>query len=446
MSARVEAQAAMDAAIGQAVTRFEKARQTLVLDQFQLGALAMGLKLLADPRCKTAWVDGRSLGFNPHFVLSLTPKRLIALVAHEVLHVALGHPWRRGNRDMRRWNIACDKAINTLLRGFGFELPDGAYYAEGDEQGQSAEWIYDHMPFDDPQDKPKPEPGKGESGEEEGEEDGENEEGGGESEPEGDEDGEGDDEGDGESGEEDGEGEGEGQGDGDEEGDELGECRDAPLDSDAEGDGPPSEDEWKERVAQTSALAKGQGLETGEALTRAFEQTLQPRVDVYSLVLRFMQESNAASYDWQRPNPRYAGSGYFFPKRHSKEMGEVAIAIDTSGSIDQVALGKAAAIVQEVLDEVEPAGVTLYFADEKVCHVQRLERGDTLVWEPKGGWGTDFRPVLEAIDADENQPVCTIFITDLLGIFPQVEPQVPVLWLATLEREAPFGETVYVGW
>jgi predicted metal-dependent peptidase len=440
----VEAQAAMDAAIRQAMGQFEKARQTLVLDQFQLGALAMSLKLLADPRCKTAWVDGRSLGFNPHFVLSLTPKRLVALVAHEVLHVALGHPWRRGNREMRRWNIACDKAINTLLREFGFELPDGAYYAEGDEVGQSAEWVYDHMPYDEPQDKP--EPGKGESGEDENDEEQEGEDEEGESDEPESEDGEGDEEGEpegdgeGESGDEDGEGEG------DEPGDELGECRDAPLDSDADGDGPPSEDEWKERVAQTAALAKGQGLEAGEALTRAFEQTLQPRIDVYALVLRFMQEANAAKYDWQRPNPRYAGSGFFFPKRHGKAMGEVAIAIDTSGSIDQVALGKAASIVQEVLDEVEPAGVTLYFADAQVCHVQRLERGDSLVWEPKGGGGTDFRPVLEAIDADENQPVCTVFITDLLGTFPTVEPQVPILWLATEKLQAPFGETVYVGW
>jgi predicted metal-dependent peptidase len=412
----------LEAAMAQAMALFEKARTTLVLDQFQLGALAMGLKLLADPACKTAWVDGRSLGFNPRFVLSLSPKRLLALVAHEVLHVALGHPWRRGARDPKRWNIACDKAINTLLKEFGFELPDGAYYAEGDEVGQSAEWVYDHLPVEEPKPEPEPEPGEdeGDGGDESGE-------GEGESDEEGDESGTGD-------------------GDGDGPGGEQGEVRDAPQDTDADGDGPPSEDEWRERVEQTMRLAKGQGLGIGEGMQRAYEQVMQPRVDVHSLVLRFMQEANAASYDWQRLNPRYAGSGFFFPKRHSKEMGEVAIAIDTSGSIDQVALGKAAAIVQEVLDEVEPAGVTLYFADNKVCHVQRLERGDALVWEPKGGWGTDFRPVLEAIDADENQPVCTVFITDLQGTFPEVEPETPVLWLATEKGEAPFGETVYVGW
>jgi predicted metal-dependent peptidase len=128
-------------------------------------------------------------------------------------------------------------------------------------------------------------------------------------------------------------------------------------------------------------------------------------------------------------------------------MGEMALVIDTSGSIDQVALGRSLAIVQEVMDEVQPAGVTLYFADSQVCHTQRLERGDNIIWEPKGGGGTDFRPALEAIDADDdNQPVCTVFISDLYGTFPQAEPAVPTLWLSTTKRIAPFGETVYVGW
>lgn len=126
--------------------------------------------------------------------------------------------------------------------------------------------------------------------------------------------------------------------------------------------------------------------------------------------------------------------------------------VDTSGSIDNVALAKARGIVQEVLDECNPAGVTLYFADAAVCNVERLERGDLLTWEPKGGGGTDFRPALAAIEQDENQPVCCICITDLEGTFPTVEPEVPVMWLATKERDwfnrpliAPFGEQVFVG-
>jgi predicted metal-dependent peptidase len=125
----------------------------------------------------------------------------------------------------------------------------------------------------------------------------------------------------------------------------------------------------------------------------------------------------------------------------SKALGEIAVFIDTSGSVDQTSLAYAAAIVQNVLDECDPAAVTLYFADTEVAHSQRLEKGDPLTWEPKGGGGTDFTAVMEAIDA-EGSAVCIVAISDLCGTFPDTPPSMPVIWLSTTARIAPFGETV----
>ena len=68
-----------------------RARTALILDEPFFGALALRLKLVEDPTCKRLWVDGRSLGYNPDFVLSLTPQEVIAGLVHEVLHVAEGH-------------------------------------------------------------------------------------------------------------------------------------------------------------------------------------------------------------------------------------------------------------------------------------------------------------------------------------------------------------------
>ena len=66
------------------------ARTALVLDQPFFGVLALRLKLAVDPTCKTAWVDGRTLGYNPSFVDRLTHSELVALLAHEVKQVASG--------------------------------------------------------------------------------------------------------------------------------------------------------------------------------------------------------------------------------------------------------------------------------------------------------------------------------------------------------------------
>lgn len=409
-----------------ALQRVIAARAALVLSQPFFGSLALRLKLVEGRNRKTLWTNGQILGFNPDFVESISPDRLKGCVAHEVMHCALGHPWRRGGRDPEGWNMACDKPINTGLVEAGFVLPDGVLYAEGDEVGKSAEWIFAHMP-------PPQEPQGSEQSEDEQDE---------EQEP-GEESGEGD----GESEDE----QGEGQGDGDEgEGDPMGEVLDAPVGEDAEGDAAPSEQEWKDAVATAAALANAQG-DLPAGLARAIEDALKSRVDVRSLLLRFMQERTASDYTWTRPNVRYIGLGTYLPALHSNQLGEVAIMVDTSGSIDNAALAKARGIVQSVLDECNPAGVTLYFADAMVCNVERLERGDSLTWEVKGGGGTDFRPALAAIEADENQPVCCICITDLEGTFPTVPPEVPVMWLATKDRDwsgrplvAPFGETIPV--
>ena len=114
--------------------------------------------------------------------------------------------------------------------------------------------------------------------------------------------------------------------------------------------------------------------------------------------------------------------------------------VDTSGSVDAASLAYARAIVEDVISECAPAAVTVWYSDAKVCKVDRFEQGESLVWEPAGGGGTDFRPALKAIE-DEGTAVAVLCITDLYGSFPD-GCALPVLWLATTDKIAPFGETV----
>ena len=70
--------------------------------------------------------DGSRIVYNPAFVDELKPAELEGTLAHEVLHCALGHQCRRGQRDPELWNEAADLAINPILIGNGFTLPAGA--------------------------------------------------------------------------------------------------------------------------------------------------------------------------------------------------------------------------------------------------------------------------------------------------------------------------------
>ncbi len=85
--------------------------------------------------------DGVSLYYNPEFVDTLNSATLAGVLAHEVMHPALQHHVRRSGRDPRRWNEACDYAINPLLLDAGLSLPDGVLI-DHRFRGMSAEQIY----------------------------------------------------------------------------------------------------------------------------------------------------------------------------------------------------------------------------------------------------------------------------------------------------------------
>ena len=105
--------------------KLTRARVQLVLEQAFFGTLALRLKLV--PGClPTMATDGSRTVYNPTFVAQLKPAELEGTLAHEVLHCALGHQCRRGERDPELWNQAADFAINPILLGNGFTLPAGA--------------------------------------------------------------------------------------------------------------------------------------------------------------------------------------------------------------------------------------------------------------------------------------------------------------------------------
>jgi len=104
--------------------KLTRARVRLLLEQVFFGTLALRLKLVPG-NLPTMATDGSRIVYNPAFVDQLKPAELEGTLAHEVLHCALGHQCRRGERDPELWNQAADFAINPILLGNGFTLPAG---------------------------------------------------------------------------------------------------------------------------------------------------------------------------------------------------------------------------------------------------------------------------------------------------------------------------------
>jgi hypothetical protein len=84
-----------------------KGRTRLLLDHPWFGALSMRLGFEQRWDITTMATDGTGLYYNPEFVIGLSSEHVVSIIAHEVMHCALLHPYRRGNREPELWNVVC---------------------------------------------------------------------------------------------------------------------------------------------------------------------------------------------------------------------------------------------------------------------------------------------------------------------------------------------------
>jgi predicted metal-dependent peptidase len=395
----LETAAARQAAEEGAVKALAAARGKLILgrDAKSVFFATLVLRLKPEPAwdVDTIAVDGRELRYNPWFVTDLETEELVGVLAHEAMHCALAHMSCRGTRDIVLWNIACDLAINPLLLDAGINLPDCRL--------MPGEGTFSNLPV-------------GKSAEEyfatliKGKDDGDGSEGPG-----------------GEMASQDPGG--------------CGQVTDA-----APGDlaiAKVSEAEWKVALVQAQRAASGRG-ELPEGLDRAVEHRVNPPTDWRSLLREFVASHAKNDYSWVRPNRRFVGQGIYLPGLHSEELGDVVLAVDTSGSIDEKTLGTFAQEINAVLAAYD-CSLTVLYHDTLVQRVQSWTSADgPLTLEPVGGGGTSHVCVFDWIEHSGGMPACVVCLTDLETEFPDAPPALPVLWAVVGQSRAspPFGQVV----
>ena len=130
-------------------TKLSAARTRLILERPFIGALVMHLPLAAAGarHCPTIATDARALYFNPDYIAGLTLAETQFVLAHEALHCALAHFARRSHRMRKRWDVACDHAVNLILIQEGMRPPRGVL-ANTAFLGLTAEEIYPLIPPD----------------------------------------------------------------------------------------------------------------------------------------------------------------------------------------------------------------------------------------------------------------------------------------------------------
>jgi predicted metal-dependent peptidase len=388
--------------------RLQKARTTLLLDHPFFGSLLFRLKGRESRSIKTMATDGISLFYNPDFVDTLNAATLCGVLAHEVMHPGLQHHVRRSGRNPKRWNEACDYAINPILLDAGLHLPEGVLVDDRFRE-MSAEQIYNQL-----QTEAEQEPGD--------QDDMQETEGDGTASPHASP---------GDSGEpsapitEGG----------------IGQVLDAPV---ADEETPTAEEqvrEWSIAVSQAVTLAKQAG-KVPAGMERSLDGAAEASVDWRELLRRAWSETTPADYSWMRPNRRHIWTGLYLPGVVREGVGEVAIAVDCSGSVNSRQLRLFEAEVCSILEGQRPQRVYVLYFDAIVHNVETFEAGHRVSLNPVGGGGTEFGPCFEWLEEHGVRPQTLVFLTDLYGSFPDSEPAYPVLWASTGGRRAPFGQVV----
>ena len=90
------------------IARCEKQVLEIVLSEPFFACLLLELTRSYDDSIKTMATDGVRLIISPEFVSKLDDTEIRGVLVHEVLHNALGHPWRKGDRDHGKSNRAMD--------------------------------------------------------------------------------------------------------------------------------------------------------------------------------------------------------------------------------------------------------------------------------------------------------------------------------------------------
>lgn len=397
--------------------KMTKARSGLVLSHPFFGSLALRLRIEESPGIGTMATDGERLAYDPAFVDELGMPELMGVVAHEVMHCAVCHHTRRGDRDAKRWNVAGDLAINPLLIDAGIVLPDDALI-EDRFRGMSAEAIYaalgaDQTAAGDSQQSQAPSAGGSQPSDAAKPSDGHMNDAvqrtacdGGMPDP-----------------------------------GRCGAVVDAPATTPAETK--QAEREWQVAVTQAAQAAKKAGKLPG-SLKELVDEIKEPRADWRALLRRFADQIRPTDYRWVPPNRRHVAQGLYLPSLGEPNVGEIVIAVDTSGSIDRAMLAQFGAECRAILEDLGPPLTTVIYADKTVHRVERFENATDFELEAVGRGGTDLRAPFAWIEENGIQPAAMVYLTDLVGPMPDFVA-FPVVWAVYgNDAVAPFGETVHL--
>lgn len=381
-----------------------------------LASLAMFARFEPDSRVRIAETAGQTLRVEPEFLLSLPRPEQISYLLHQLLHLALNHQQRMGEREQSHWNDAADIVVNQIIRdttrfpvaprtcsetGFAGYSVEEVYQLllsatincqSSPQTGESKPPHDSFCPATETPDKGESDTGKSES------------------------------------------------------------MVNAPHhdllrqpSADLQQQSANSQNYWRGALATVQQLANGHiaigqaeqnashlpaGLlpgDTTSSLAIELEILREDSLDWRAMLRHYMIPSRN---DYVEFDPRVLHQGLYLEYLQSEQL-RVDIIIDTSGSIELQQLSRFMNEVEAILNSHPDIIARLFYIDVELNGPHLLQRNQPLP-QPVGQGGTSFVPYFNFLATEPSlleRPSVVIYFTDGFGEFPAEPPAIDVLWV-----------------
>lgn len=381
--------------------RITKAKIWLLTKRPFFGQLSCYLNIIENKKIPTAGIDLKgNLYYNPEWCKKLSDEQLRGLLCHEVLHLALQHIPRCGDRNKLLWNIACDLKVNLEVQeDNNMDTPEGAIEIDQsnniykfdngkitDVPEKTAENCYAILrktmkkpptqdtdliiASDDPNVQKK-----------------------------------------------------------------LEEMGIKPITGKQTAE---LSRDWQSRTYSASQMAKGD-VPTGVA-REIFK--LEHSELPWDQIIKQRMRKIAVQHSWKKPSKRYLP--WYFPGRTKNEGIKIVAAIDTSGSMSKEQITKALTELYGLMRSFQFLELWVIDCDAEVYNTKKIKIHELSKLLLSGGGGTDFKPVFNWIKKEFNNDIDSLcFFTDLYGDFPKLPTLYETFWITdTTDTKPPFGRTL----
>ena len=380
-------------------TRLKKAHIALMKHKetaLYSGVMLMGKNSVIEDNV-TAYTNGVDKKYGREFISKLTDAQLRGLILHENLHVALKHipRFKKEFKDNpQAINVATDYAVNDVIMNLKdrdiCHLPEGGLY-DAKYHNWSVREIYEDLKKQQKQNKDS---GQGES---------------------------------------------------------LGKTLD---EHDFENAQSMTDEEAKEMSSKIDKALREGGIlagRMGAKIPRVIGDMLEPKVDWREVLREFVNNATKGSdeYTWRKFNKRQMANDIYLPSMENESIGELIVAIDTSGSIGGQELTEFASELASICSVATPSKVRVLWWDTEVHGEQVFLPEHYLnikeLLKPQGGGGTKVSCVSEHLNKQRVEAEAIIVFTDgYLESDITWNVKCPTLWLVTQNNNfvAPSGKVV----